>query len=131
MDFPFVVSLVVGVISIVLAVMAIWLGIQSERRSAEYYDRTKDTLSEISQKAAVIEGTVSNTQEKLVDTVTAIAKPKEETQDEMIAKAVLPSMVQNPQMLEKMIELSERQGEKQPGGGNKPKKQRRSSSRRR
>ena len=115
----------------VLAVMAIWLGIQSERRSAEYYDRTKDTLSEISQKAAVIEGTVSKTQDKLVDTVTAIAKPKEETQDEMIAKAVLPSMVQNPQMLEKMIELSERQGEKQPGGGNKPKKQRRSSSRRR
>lgn len=130
MDVTFTVSLVVGAVSIILAVLAIWLSIQSERRSTENYDRTKDILSEISEKAAVIEGTVSNTQEKLVDTVTAIAKPKEETQDEMIAKVLLPSMVQNPQMLEKLIELSEQQGAKQPGGGNNPKRKRRSSSRR-
>ena len=61
MDVTFTVSLVVGAVSIVLAVMAIWPSIQSERRSMENYDRTKDILSEISEKAAVIEGTVSKT----------------------------------------------------------------------
>ena len=130
MDVSLVVSLVVGAVSIVLAVMAIWLSIQSERRSTENYDRTKDILSEISEKAAVIESTVSNTQEKLVDTVTAIAKPKEETQDEMIAKAILPSMVQNPQMFEQLMRMGEQQGKNQSSGGKNPKRQRRSSSRR-
>ena len=127
MDVPFTVSLVVGAVSIVLAVMAIWLSIQSERRSTENYDRTKDTLSEISKKAAVIEATVSNTQDKLVDTVTAIAKPKEETQEDIILKAIM----QNPQMFQQMVKMTEQQGKKPPGGGNNPKRQRRTSSRQR
>ena len=84
MDGPFAVSLVVGVVSIVLAGVAIWHSVQSERKSVENYDRTKDVLSEISQKAAVIEATVDKTQMKLVDTVTAMAKPKEETQEDKL-----------------------------------------------
>ena len=120
MDFSYAFSLVVGVVSIVLALVAISLARQSERRSTENYDRTKDILAEISQKAAVIEGTVSNTQEKLVDTVTAIAKPKEETQDEMIAKGLLEGALKNPEILERLMKMAEQQGGNQPTGGNTP-----------
>ena len=116
MDVSVVVSLVVGVASIILAVVAIWYSRESERKSVENYNRTKDVLSEISQKAAVIEGTVSKTQEKLVDTVTAIASPKQETQDEIIANAMLPFLMQNPEAFEKLVkmntELEAQQGKK-------------------
>ena len=87
MDWLPIVSLTVGVFSIVLAGVAMLI-------STLNYERTKDVLSEISEKAAVIEGTVSDTQTKLVDTVTAIAKPKEETQEEKILQAMLPSIIQ-------------------------------------
>ena len=103
MDWLPIVSLTVGVISIILAGVAILI-------STLNYERTKDVLSEISEKAAVIEGTVSDTQTKLVDTVTAIAKPKEETQEEKILQAMLPSMIQNPDLLERLMKMSEGKG---------------------
>ena len=85
---------------------------QSERKSVENYNRTKEVLSEIGQKAAVIEGTVSRTQDKLVDTVTAIAKPKEETQEDKLLKAFIPSILGNPHLLERLIRMSESQDKK-------------------
>jgi hypothetical protein len=109
MDAYFVISLVVGVVSVVLALVAIWFSVHSERKSAENYNRTRDVLSKISQKAGVIEATVNNTQEKLVDTITEIAKPKQETQEELIMKTVVPAIMQNPDMLERLIRASEQQ----------------------
>ena len=62
MDAYFVVPLVVGVVSLVvsacsavLAVVAIWHSIQSERRSLENYNRAERVLAEITAKAASIE----------------------------------------------------------------------------
>ena len=101
------ISLVVGIVSIVLALVAIWHSIQSERKSVENYNRTKEVLAEISQKAAVIEATVSGTQVKLVDTVVAIAKPKEETQGEKMMMNLLPSVLQNPELFERLMKLGE------------------------
>ena len=109
MDAYFVISLVVGVVSVILALVAIWFSWQSERKSAENYNRTRDVLSEISQKAAVIEATVNNTQEKLVDTITEIAKPKQETQEELLLKALVPAIMQNPDMMERLMKHSEQQ----------------------
>ena len=109
MEVPVVVSLVVGAISVVLALVAIWYSSQSERKSTENYNSTKDVLAEISRKAAVIESTVNNTQEKLVDTITEIARPKQETQEEMLMKTMLPTILQNPQMLERLITSAEQQ----------------------
>ena len=109
MDVPFVVSLVVGSISIVLAVVAIWHSTLSERRSTENYIRTKDVLSEISQKSAAIEAVVNNTQGKLVDTVTAIASPKQESQEDIIMKTLLPSILQNPELMNQLMKLGEQQ----------------------
>ena len=109
-EFFNILSFVVGVISIVLAIVAIWYSTQAERKSVENYNRTKDVLSEISQKAAVIEATVNNTQEKLVDTITEIARPRQYSQEEMLMKTLLPHLIQNPDILERIIKLSEEQG---------------------
>ena len=114
MDIQFIVSLVVGVVSVVLATVAIWYSTQSERRSNENYNRTKELLAEIDKKAAVIESTMNNTQDKLVDTVTAIARPKEATQEELLMSYLLPSIMENPALLDRIIAL----GSQQNGHGN-------------
>ena len=103
MDWVAVVSLTVGCFSIILAALAMLI-------STLNYERTKDVLSEISKQAAVVERTVSETQGKLLDTVTAIAKPKEETQEDKLLGALLPSMMNNPQFLEQLMKIGEQQG---------------------
>ena len=110
MDISVVVALVVGAVSIVLALVAIWHSWQSERKSNENYNLTKDLLSDMSEKAAVIEATVSNTQAKLVDTITEIAKPKQDSQEEMLMNALLPMLMQNPEALVRLTRLSDQQG---------------------
>ena len=109
------ISIIIGVVAIVLAIVAIWYSTKSERQSLDNYNRTKDVLSEIGEKAAVIEGTVSRTQDKLVDAVTAIASPKVESQEEMMIKAILPSMLQNPEMLERFADLGKANELTRPG----------------
>ena len=109
MDAYFVVSLVVGVVSVVLAVVAIFYSYQSESKSSDNYTRTNKALSDISQKAAVIESTVNSTQEKLVDTITDIARPPRETQEEMLMRTVLPVLLKDPAMIERLMEEGARQ----------------------
>ena len=109
MDAYFVVSLVVGVVSIVLAVVAIWHSNQSERKSLDNYNRTESVLAEITAKATVIENTVSNTQTKLVDTITDIARPRQETTEEMFMKSVVPAILQNPKLLKQLVDLSKQE----------------------
>ena len=110
MDISVVLALVVGAVSIVLALVAIWHSWQSERKSNENYNLTKDLLSDMSQKAAVIEATVNNTQTNLVDTITEIAKPKQDSQEEMLMNALLPMLMQNPEALVRLTRLSDQQG---------------------
>ena len=110
MDISVVVALVVGAVSIVLALVAIWHSWQLERKSNENYNLTKDLLSDMSQKAAVIEATVNNTQTNLVDTITEIAKPKQDSQEEMLMNALLPMLMQNPEALVRLTRLSDQQG---------------------
>ena len=90
--------------------VAIWHSVQSERRSNENYNRTKDLLAEIDKKAAVIESTMNSTQDKLLDTVTAIAHPKEATQEEKLMNYLLPSIIDNPALLDRLIEVGAQQG---------------------
>ncbi len=111
MDAPTVVSIVVGAVSVAMAGMAIWISTQAEKKSTENYNATKDLLGEIGTKAAVIEKAVSETQGKLVDTVTAIAKPREETQDEMLQRTLLPKVLENPEMLQTLFNLAKQNKE--------------------
>ena len=127
MDFPSVISLislVVGVVSIVLGIVAIWSSTQSERRSRENYDRTNALLSDIGKKAAVIEGSVNSTQEKLVDTVTAIAKPKEETQDDKMKNMIMQAVMGNPKLLGQMMQMVQQNDPQSTRGRNTTKSQR-------
>ena len=104
MDWISGVSLAVGVMAIVLAIVAIAI-------TALIYDRTKDVLAEIGQKAAVIEKVVTGTQAKLVDTVAEIAKPQKETQEEILMKTLLPAMVEDPSLMERLAALGKAQDE--------------------
>ena len=104
-------SLAVGFVSVVLAGLAISLSIYYERRSRESYELTSEALSEIRQKSAVIETTVNTAHTKLLDTVTDIAKPIRETQEEMLIKTMLPAIMQSPEMFERLIKLGEERGQ--------------------
>ena len=84
MDFQvisFIITVVTGVVSVVLAVFAIWLAKSSERESQanfertqntmrDYYEKTKDVLAEIDKRATVTERSVTDSQRQLLDTVT-------------------------------------------------------------
>lgn len=117
MDAYFAVSLVVGVVSIVLAVVAIWYSTQAEKKSADSYNQTKEVLAAISEKAAVIQETVNTTQQKLVDTITEIAKPPRDTEQDIFLKTLLPAMLDNPELMERLIKLGSQQEQRDEGPG--------------
>ena len=100
------ISVLVGVVSIVLAVVAIAISWRSENRSRENYERTKEALTSISTKAEVIEKMMDSSQAKLIDTVTRIAAPVEDTNTELL-KQFLPMFVQNPGTLSELMKLAE------------------------
>ena len=99
------VFLAVGIVSIILAVLAILLSIDS-------YRRTKDVLSQISEQATSINNSVTMMQNKLVDTVASIANPAEANKDEMLMRTLLPALIEKPQLLDKLMQLA-RESEKQ------------------
>ena len=99
------VFLAVGIVSIILAVLAIWLSIDS-------YRRTKDVLSQISEQATSINNSVTMMQNKLVDTVASIANPAEANKEEILMRTLLPAMIEKPQFLDKLMQLA-RESEKQ------------------
>ena len=99
------VFLAVGIVSIILAVLAIWLSIDS-------YRRTKDVLSQISEQATSINSSVTMMQNKLVDTVASIANPAEANKEEALMRTLLPAMIENSQLLDKLMQLA-RESEKQ------------------
>ena len=106
-----IVSIVIGGVSIVLACVAIATSVLSEWRSRANFDRTKDMLSEVTTTAERIDLQVGGTQEKLVDTVTAIANPQtavdamataanQEQEGEQLTMmtTLLPLMMSDPDM---------------------------------
>ena len=99
------VVLAVGIVSIILAVLAIWLSIDS-------YRRTKDVLSQISEQATSINSSVTMMQNKLVDTVASIANPAEANKEEALMQTLLPAIIENPQFLDKLMQLAQ-ESEKQ------------------
>lgn len=98
-----------SVVSIVLAVIAIGASVLSEWRGRQHYDRTQEVLSDIKEKAAVIDSVVSGTQEKLLGAVTDLVRPQRETQDEMLMRTLLPAIVQNPNLLEQIMKWAQEQ----------------------
>ena len=123
MDFQivsFIITLVTGVASLILAIFAIWLGKSSERESRanfertqnimrEYYEKTKDVLAEIDKRAAVTEKTVTDSQQQLLDTVTNILKemavPTKPDVGEQIGIEFFQSWMRDPEQATKSMEI--------------------------
>ena len=100
------VSLIVGIVSIVLALVAI-----HHSRSAEKDSR--EALSEIREKAVLIETVVSDSQRELQSTITEIVKattiPDTPSHQDQFLMNFLPQLLQNPDAMAKLIELGEQQ----------------------
>ena len=130
-DISLILSLITGVISLVLAGFAIWLGKSAERESranfdrtqsmmADYYDKTKDVLAEIDKRAAVIEKTVAESHQQLLNTVTnllsQIATPAKPDIGEQLGMEFMQQMMRDPaqakqmmEALQPLIDISEKQ----------------------
>ena len=117
-----IISLLVGVISIVLAVVAMISSKKAEEASLhnfektqellqknyestqkmlqENYDKTKELLAEIDKKAAVIDSVVQRNQEQMMDTITNIVNetviPKRITPGEELGMQFLSNILSNP-----------------------------------
>lgn len=119
LDLLTIVSLIVGFLSIVLAIMTIFFSRTTEKETRDNFDKTKevmnnqyndnkDVLSEITKQAAVIESTVKDGQQQLMETVTTILKettiPKQTTQEEQMTAALLQAFLQDPSSFKGMIE---------------------------
>ena len=129
MDFQFIsfaITVITGVASVVLAVFAIWLGKASERESRanfertqnamrEYNDKTKEVLAEIDKRAAVIEKTVTDSQQQLLDTVTNIVKetavPTKPDLGEQMAAQFFQIMMTDPDKATEMMTALQKFGE--------------------
>ena len=122
----FMITVVIGVVSVVLAVFAFLSAKSSERDSREnfdrtqnalreYSDKTKEVLAEIDKRAAVIEKTVTDSQQQLLDTVTNIVKetavPTKPDLGEQMAARFLEIMATDPDKATEMMTAIQKFGE--------------------
>lgn len=102
------ISIVSGIISMILAFVAIWFAIKAEKESRDNYERTKTVLSKIEEKSAVVETTVTTAQKQLLDTVTKIleetAIPQKTSPDEQMGMVLLQMMSQDPKSFATLME---------------------------
>ena len=124
-----IVSLLVGVVSIVLAIVSMVSSQKAEEESLrnfertqellqknyentqkmlqDNYDKTKELLAEIDKKAAVIDSVVQRNQEQMMNTLTNIVNetvlpPKRNIGEELGAQ-ILMNMFQNPDQAQSSI----------------------------
>ena len=106
-----VISFASSITSLILAIVAINAAKNSEREvrenfektqkvMSEYQERTKEVLSEIDKKSAVIERTVSESQRQLMDTMTNIINetiiPKKKDMGEEFGMQFMQQLMANP-----------------------------------
>ena len=120
------VSLLTGLVSIVLAVFAIWFSKAAERESRENYENTKDVLAEIDKRAMMIDRTVSENQQELLSTVTSLLRetviPPKVDMEEQLGMAFIQTILSDPEKgahilstIQPFIEQSEKQQNRQGG----------------
>ena len=118
-----IISLIVGIISIVLAIVAMAFSKKAEQESLrnfektqellqknyestqkilqENYEKTKELLAEIDKKAAVIDSVVQRNQEQMMSTITNIVNetviPKKRDLGEEIGAQFIMGLLSNPE----------------------------------
>lgn len=100
MDLLSVISLIVGIISILFAFF-VW------RASISFESRVKETLSEIDKNAALIKQSVESNQEKLMATVTdlVLQAAKNNDPEKQAQIQLISTIFQDPKKLSSIIEL--------------------------
>ena len=111
MDMITIISFAVGIVSIVLAVVAMVSAKATEKRSQEnfektqkimhdVYDKIKDSLAQIDKKSEIIENVTQRNQEQLISTMTNLLNetiiPKKPNVSEEMGAQFLASLLQNP-----------------------------------
>jgi hypothetical protein len=104
-------SLISSIASVTLALVAIWAAKSTEKEvrgnfqktqemMTQFEMRTKDVLAGVDKKSAVIERTVSESQQKLMDTLTNILTetviPKTEDSNDILVGQMLGKLIDNP-----------------------------------
>ena len=67
-----VVSLIVGVVSVVLSVFAIWFAMKESKKSDENYQKTKQVLEDIEHKSELIDRSVQLLQGQLIEIINKV-----------------------------------------------------------
>ncbi len=111
MDGLTIVSFFTSIAALAVAVYTIWLAHLSEQRMQGLFDKTqsllsqqfervKDVLSEIDKRAMVIDKTVSDSQQSMLQTLTKIVNetviPKKADFGEQMAAAFIHSLLEDP-----------------------------------
>lgn len=131
LNFVEIISFLASVASLILAIVAIIASKNSEREvrenfektqkvMEEYQERTKEVLSQIDKKSAVIERTVSESQRQLMDTMTNIINetviPKKSDFGEEMGMQFMQQLLTNPKqagdmmdVMKPFLELAEKQ----------------------
>lgn len=118
MDALSVLSFFVGIISIMMAIFALKSASQAEERSKrnfedtqkfiqQFYDRTKETLNQVDKKSEIIQQSVKNSEEKLLNTLTEIVKSNTRRNDpeEQAKLKAVSSLFEDPSKLSAMMSI--------------------------
>jgi len=102
-----ILSIGVGIASIVLAIVAIWFSWITGREVRDNFERTKEVLSNIEKKSAIVETTVTTAQKQLLESVTKILEettiPQKISTDEQMGMALLQLAAQDPKSFENLL----------------------------
>ncbi len=106
------VSILVGAISALISIFAIWLAYSAKSESSANFEKAQRVLAEIDKRAAVTEEVVAEHQRELMDTVRQLVIPAKPDVGEMLGAKFLESIVQDPDRFMKMMPMLERFSER-------------------
>ena len=104
MDVPSTVSLIVGVVSVVVAAFAMRQANAAAKESRQNFEKTRDLLAEIDKRAAVTEQIVAENQRDLLDTVKKLAIPEKPDMGQEIGLAIMTKLLENPEGMSNSLE---------------------------
>lgn len=96
MDVSTAISLIVGVVSVSIAIFAVVQASATAKESRDNFEKTRDVLAEIDKRAAVTEKIVAENQRELLDTVKKLAIPEKPDIGEEIGAEFMRALLQDP-----------------------------------
>jgi len=95
-DTPSTVSVIIGAVSVAVAVIAMWQASSAAKESRVNFERTRDLLAEIDKRAAITEQVVAENQRELLDTVKKLAIPEKPDVSDEMGKMFMAKMLESP-----------------------------------